>query len=81
MWEDERHRVARKGSAAEEAVRDHGSEPGVGPIHRHRGLAGRDLEVAAGVEERPTEEQLVRGPKQAGKLEDEYREALVQRRS
>jgi hypothetical protein len=37
--------------------------------------------VAAGVEERPIGEQLVRGPKQAGRLEDGCREALVQRRS
>jgi hypothetical protein len=37
--------------------------------------------VAAGVEERPTEEQLVRGPTQAGRLEDGCREALVQRHS
>jgi hypothetical protein len=81
VLEDEHHHVARKGSAAEEAVQDHGSELRVGPIHRRLELAGQDLEVAAGVVERPTEEQLVHVPKQAGRLEDGYREAPVQRRS
>jgi hypothetical protein len=81
VLEDEHHHVARKDSAVEEAVQGRESEPRAGPIHRRLGRAERDLEVAAGVVERPTEELLVHGPKQAGKLVDECREALVQRHS
>jgi hypothetical protein len=79
VLEDEHHHVAHRGSAVEGAIQDRESEPRVGPIHHRRGRAERDLGVAAGVVERPTEEQQVHEPTLAGKLVDECREAPVQR--
>lgn len=68
------------GSTAEGVAQARGSEPVVGPIQRHLELVEPGPEVAVGVEEHPTEEQLVHVRTQAGKLEDECREEREQRR-
>jgi len=52
----------------------------VGPIQHHLELVEQGPEVVAGVEARPTEEQLGHVRMQAGTLEDECPEEREQRR-
>jgi hypothetical protein len=69
---DECPHVARRDSAAEGAVRGHGSEQEVYPIRRLPMLVELGLVEAAGVGVHPIVERLVHELTRAGRLEGEY---------